>query len=132
MNFNSIISWFSVQSDLDAAIDELGAEINQLRAHSSELETKLTQANQLITELTRYKVLHEQSIDRSKAVDSFAFDFNSVRVISIERMIRGDSNTPSTIIGWLNLDGTTHEWYYDCNQDAHEELVRQFKKHKGI
>lgn len=130
MNFKAIKAWFDVQLDLDSAIDELGSEIDQFKAHASTLELKLEQANRTIEELAHYKVLHELDTDRSKAIESFSFDFSAVRVFSVERAMREGELT--TIISWLNSDDTTHEWYYGCNQDAHEELVRQFKKYKGI
>lgn len=120
MSFKSIKAWFNVQSDLDTAIDELGNESTQLKKQVAKLEQ----------DLAHYKILHDLNTNRSQSIDSFSFDFSAVRVFSVERAMREGELT--TIISWLNSDETTHEWYYGCNQHAHEELVQQFKKYKGM
>ena len=77
-------------------------------------------------------------ISNTVTSSTFAFDFDAVRVFSIERMIR--DNSPCTVIGYIlqeeeSKDGVVifnekvKEWYYYCNQEQHESLVKQFKEH---
>ena len=63
---------------------------------------------------------------------TFIFDFNAVRVFSIERLWRSDR--AQTSIGFINPDPSSGdnrkyiEWYFDCDEAVHEDLCKQWKE----
>jgi uncharacterized coiled-coil protein SlyX len=81
-----------------------------------------------------------EKINNDVPASSFVFDFNTVKVFSIERNF--NDNRPATIIGYLLPEPVTteengvvikdvvREWYLYCNQEQHEKLVEQFRKVK--
>lgn len=104
-----------------------------------ELEKKIIEQESLIKD-------YQKTIDKINAdvpASSFSFDFNSVKVFSIERNY--SENRPVTVIGYFlpearvveNADGIitndiVREWYLFCDQEQHEKLVEEFNKSKGI
>lgn len=61
----------------------------------------------------------------------FAFNFDVVKVFSIERNI--EDKEPVTIIGYLLPDqpSVAQEWYWYCSFEEHQRLVESFKAWKG-
>lgn len=99
-----------------------------------ELERELKQRDSRIEQLDN----HIKKIENSCRSASFEFDFNAVKVFSIERNIK--DNLPCTIIGYLlpepaviTEDNVTtkevvREWYLYCDETQHEALVKSFKE----
>ena len=70
--------------------------------------------------------LDEIAINKDKAC-SIVLDFDNIDVFSIER------NNGRTVVGyWVvygPLNRQTKEWYYDCNTDVHEQLIKDHRYH---
>lgn len=83
---------------------------------------------------------HIKSLESSCRNLTFAFDFKTVNVFSIERNWK--DSYPCTIIGYIVNDQTIHndgkildkqvvkEWYLYCSDDQHEKLVKEFNEFK--
>ena len=101
--------------------------IETLRARNYQLECQLEALNRTIAD------------NKAAAATTFAVDFSTLGAFSVERIIK--HGVASTVIGYIVRDTTyntaaletTHktevrEWTLYCNQDRHEELVKEFKK----
>ena len=99
-----------------------------------ELERLVAVIERKDAEIKALKDLMSNTITAS----TFVFDFDAVKVFSVERMLR--DGAPCTIIGYMNkeesiVDGNkvtnekVKEWYYYCNQDQHENIVKEFRAH---
>lgn len=109
----------------------------QYKFKAQELQKKVDEQEQKIKNF-------EEILDKINAdipASSFAFDFDTVKVFSIERNV--NQNKPVTIIGYFlpearvveNDNGVitndiVREWYLYCNQEQHEKLVEEFRKSK--
>ena len=97
---------------------------------------------QLENEIKRYQdaLVAERTLLARRCADaSFEFDFNAVKVFSIERNTKDD--VPVTIIGYILDEPIFHatqemwcpnpkirEWYLYCSEERHEELVIKFRE----
>jgi hypothetical protein len=108
------------------------------------LTEKNRRIEELEKELKRYAdALGEErkkleQINNAARSSSFVFDFNAVKVFSIER--NTSTGIPKTIIGYLLpepvvvTDGETstkdvvREWYLECDDKQHEIIVKAFKE----
>lgn len=114
-------------------------EIKWLRDRLKDMqstEQALKKAQSTIDDLLNK--VNQQSSDEANA--TFVFDFDSVKVFSIERL-KNKHGVVGTNIGYLlreevveddssKFTDTTHEWFMDCSLEQHERLVREFCQHK--
>lgn len=104
----------------------------------SELTKKVEKLEQ---EVKNYEEVLKR-INTEIPASSFSFDFDAVKVFSIERNI--NDNRPVTIIGYflpeariveqegnVVTNDVVREWYLYCNQEQHEKLVEEFRKAKN-
>lgn len=103
----------------------------------SELQKRV---NELEAEVKAFQKTLEK-INTEVPSSTFAFDFDAVKVFSIERNF--GENRPVTIIGYLLPEptvteengvvtkDTVREWYLYCDQKQHETLVEKFNNRKG-
>ena len=86
--------------------------------------TRLTQER----EEAEARLKEHLNAERERASNaSFAVDFFALKPVSIERMVN-DSGIAVTIFGYFDKDGNAREWYFECNQSIHNELVDHFGK----
>lgn len=109
---------------------------------------ELTDANQRILDLqdqvrmqrmqqklaeSRLNELQNKIEDGSRSC-SVAIDFAFMEAFSIERV--NDCNGTRTVIGYVKpIDedkSTVAEWTISCNEALHEELVKEFRRVKGL
>lgn len=104
----------------------------------SELQKRVGELEAEVKEFQ--KVLDK--INADVPASSFVFDFDTVKVFSIERNY--SDNRPVTIIGYLLPEPVTttgedgivvkdvvREWFLYCNQEQHEKIVEKFNNRKG-
>lgn len=119
--------WVKYKLENEALKKKLAAKDQEIERLGGAVENRNTEIKRL-----------SELISNTVTSSTFAFDFDAVRVFSIERMIR--DNSPCTVIGYIlqeeeSKDGVVifnekvKEWYYYCNQEQHESLVKQFKEH---
>lgn len=101
--------------DLKEENDQLTAELESLKKVLAGINNDITSATAII-------------------------DFDSMRVFSIERLV--DKNRPTTVIGYwmaepcicegevVGSKDVLQQWYLFCNNDRHEDIVKQFKEWK--
>jgi hypothetical protein len=123
-----MLSLFKKKTDEELAVALLSKSALQKRV--SELETEVKQFQKVL-----------DKINADVPASSFAFDFSTVKVFSIERNF--NDNRPVTIIGYFlpearvveNDNGVitndvVREWFLYCSQEQHEKLVEEFRKSK--
>ena len=95
------------------------------------LENELKQAKDEIKRLKsslEYEMgKNQNAIKEELNACTFAFDFKRTNVFSIERLVHKDC--PQTVIGYfLERDGNVEprQWFFECSQEMHEKLVKQF------
>ena len=123
-----MLSLFKKKTDEELAVALLSK--SELQKRVSELETEVKQFQKVL-----------DKINADVPASSFAFDFNTVKVFSIERNF--NDNRPVTIIGYFlpearvveNDNGVitndvVREWFLYCSQEQHEKLVEEFRKSK--
>jgi hypothetical protein len=125
MNAMKLFSWFNKpQRDLEASINGVNTSLKEVLAQNEKLKAENAQLGQ-------YKAWYDQQQEIAAQPQSYAIAFAAINAFSIERGLNS-TGVPITTIGWLDKEGGTNEWYFHCNQDTHEGLVRQFKAYKGI
>jgi hypothetical protein len=123
MNAMAIYSWFNKpQRELEAEMAATRRMLHdqqdryaELAAHNERLQQRVVYLEQLEKDLQA----------RETSIRSYAVDFKLLNVFSVERQFDGKGNSYTTM-GWLDNAGACHEWNWHCNQDTHEELVKQF------
>lgn len=119
-----MMSWFSKINPVDIA--EKNRRIDDLEREITRYADALSDARKKIQEFT----------DSARS-STFSFDFNAVKVFSIERNFH--DNRLCTIIGYLLpepvvvTEGETttrdvvREWYLYCDNTQHEAIVKAFE-----
>jgi len=124
LNYATISAWTKFTKN--------NSTIETLKARNSQLECQVEALNKAIADNNSKNV-------KEAAAATFVVDFSTLGAFSVERIIK--HGVASTVIGYLVRDTTynteahetTHktevrEWTLYCNQDHHEELVKEFKK----
>ena len=100
--------------------------IETLKARNYQLECQVETLNRTIAD-------NNSKDAKEAAAATFAVDFSTLGAFSVERIIK--HGVASTVIGYLVRETTetsykteVREWTLYCNQDQHEELVKEFKK----
>jgi len=126
MNAMKLFSWITKpQRDLEASIDGVHNIVKEQR----EQINALTAQNELLRERVQYLELMEKDLRaRETSIESYAVDFDKLNAFSVERQF-DDKGNPYTTIGWLDQNSVSQEWYLYANQDAHEQLVKEFRAH---
>ena len=86
----------------------------------------------LKSDIARYVAWFDQ-VQSSAKKCSASVDFLAMNAFSIERITREDG--PCTIVGYRpNNDPSekVKEWYIYCDDNVHENLVKQFNQVKGL
>ena len=99
---------------------ELDREIASLEKHIEELKKQLE-------EISENKLIANKKIVADSPV---AIDFQKMNAFSIERMLSDDGNEVMTTIGYI-VNGEVKEWYLNCSQEIHNELVKLFLQSKS-
>jgi len=105
-------SWEKKDKGIDRTINKIEVKIDELIAERDDLKTQL------------------DAMKKSLSDESFALDFEVVKVFSIERNIH--DGEPCTIIGYLGENQNMIEWYWYCSARRHKELVEAFENFKIV
>lgn len=112
-----------VSDDVENKLNKIGKGIAELVEENENLKRQLDSINSAITACTPL------------------IDFDNMRVCSIERLVYNDR--PATIIGHIMYEPVIEngavvaereklkEWTLYCNNERHEELVKEFKEWKA-
>lgn len=96
---------------------------DQVRMQQKLAESRLNELNEL-----------QNKIEDSSRSCSVVIDFAFMEAFSIERV--NDCNGTRTVIGYVKpIDedkSTVAEWTISCNEALHEELVKEFRRVKGL
>lgn len=105
--------------------------ISELEKENRKLRNELKDANDVIA-----------SVNSAITAATPVIDFDALDVFSIERLV--DNNRPTTVIGhyvynpvvndngeFVAQETKIKQWYLFCNNERHEELVKQFKEWKA-
>lgn len=123
MNAMKLFSWFTKpQRELESEMAKTANLVEVYKTRYDELASRNTLLQQRVDYLTN---LEKDLQARETSITSYAIDFKLLNAVSIERDF-DDKGNPLTSIGWMDKDGRMQEWYFQCNQDAHEALVKQF------
>lgn len=108
----------NVEKQLEASIDTLSNDIINLMDEKMSLENKVKQLEDTISNM----------LNPSFTYDNFVIDFNTCRVVSIERDIK--DNLYYTIVTYLDPENKHQEFYFNhISNEGHLRLVEDFKKH---
>lgn len=111
-----------------------------LSKHSKRIDDLEKENDKIRTELRAAKQLIE-SVNNDITAATPMIDFDIMRVCSIERLVYNEK--PATIIGHIMYEPIIEnnvlvgereklkEWTLYCNNDRHEDLVKQFKEWKA-
>lgn len=97
----------------------------------NQLKQEKEENSRLKSLLEKEQQRNENAFKEELNACTFAFDFKRTNVFSIERLVHKDC--PQTIIGYfLEKDGNMEprQWYFECSQEMHEKLVKQFNEIK--
>ena len=125
------MSWFSRINPVDVV---------EKNRRISELERELERYTEALKNEREAIELYKKKLTDTVRSENFEFDFNAVKVFSVERNFK--DNMPCTIIGYLlpepvvftegetSTKDVVREWYLYCDSVQHEKIIEQFKASK--
>ena len=106
-------------------------DVSRLERKNGELELEVVNLKNQIEALNLQIEENQKKAQTAASVSSMLVDFSNIDVFSIERNASG--GVTHTIIGyWVaDKDGvkSNQEWFLYCNDETHEKLISEFKKH---
>ena len=106
--------------------------VSRLERKNAELDLEVINLKNKIETLNQQIEENLKKTQSTTSVASMVVDFSNIDVFSIERNTSSDG-VACTVIGyWIeDKDGVkaNQEWYLFCNNDTHEKIIAEFKKH---